>query len=355
MRVLTFAGTSREIGQAFGESCRDAIARFYRIRIDIAIEQAQIYGGRTVSEPEVLRSAAACLAPTEAYDPVGYEELLGIAEGAGLTSPQVMALNGLTDLRDTLSWGEDPEGCSAFIAAGDSTANGRLLCGQTWDLATNNMPFVIGVNRQPTEGPETWSMTTTGCLSLIGLNAEGIAVGTTNLRTTDSRPGVVYLSILHRILRATSLEEGIQAVISAPRASGHFYFIADGRGKAAAIECTGTSHHVKRIAHGIHTQCNHCLIPEHRALEGLAPSSSSLRRTDRLLQLLNATRDTNSVDTAKAYFADVDGGADAICRDEPHGISSNGAVIMVPEDRTIVACHGPPSRAKWIDLRGATT
>ena len=24
-----------------------------------------------------------------------------------------------------------------------------MVCGQTWDLATSNMPYVIGVHRQP--------------------------------------------------------------------------------------------------------------------------------------------------------------------------------------------------------------
>ena len=352
MRILTFSGSPLEMGRAFGETCREAIQQFYEIRVRIAIEQALVYGGRTIDENTVLEAATACLKPTEEYHPEGFEELAGIAEGSGLSTAQILALNGLTDLRDYVAWSGKADECSAFVVAGDKTADGQLICGQTWDLATNNMPFVLGVHRIPDNGPQTWTMTTVGCLSLIGLNSEGIAVGTTNVRTTDAKPGVVYLSILHKMLAQTSIEDAIDCVEDAPRASGHFYFVADAQGKGAAMECTGSQYDLTQVNEGIYVHCNHCLIPAHQAFEGPEPSSSSLHRTSRLQHLFEEHPERNDCQAARDYLADTDGGEDAICRDDPEGVSSNGAVVMVPSTGSIRACHGPPNRSEWVDLKG---
>jgi len=233
MKMLTLTGSPREMGRAFGESERSGIREFFALRVANAIAQAAKYGGQEVAPGGVIDVARRCIAPTRAHDPAGFEELTGIAEGAGMEVEQIVALNGLTDIRDVLSWPGQLDafgGCTSFIAQGDVTADGRVLVGQTWDLASDNMPFVMGVHRVPADGPETWCLTTAGCLSLIGLNSEGLAVGTTNIRTTDARPGVTYLSLIHKALSSRTLDAASAAITEALRAGGHYYYLADGGG-----------------------------------------------------------------------------------------------------------------------------
>lgn len=354
MRVLSFAGSPSEMGEAFGESCRAQIAELYAARLRNATEQAKEYGGREVDEATVLAVARACIEPTAAYDPDGFAELQGIARGANQTLEKILAMNGLTDLRDVLAWGGQLEalgGCSAFVVTSDWTRDGKLLCGQTWDLATDNMPHVLGVHRRPERGPATWTMTTVGCLSLIGLNEVGIAVGTTNIRTTDARPGVTYLSLIHKALGCTTLEDAAAAITSAERAGAHFYYLADARGRALALECT--PHHVDttEIETGAYVHTNHCLCPEHQTIEGDTPSASSHARQLRLEQLIGEDCGRADLDAAKRWLADRAGGVNAISRTDFDGISSNGAVVMQPETGTIHVAHGPPHLAQWQDLR----
>ena len=342
------------MGRAFGETCRDAIREFYAIRCGIAIDQAWTYGKQRVSESDVLRVAEACIEPIQAHHADGHAEMAGIATGANLSLAEVVALNGLTDIRDVLAWKGDLEslgGCSAFIAQGDSTRDGGLVCGQTWDLATSNMPYVLGVHRKPSVGPETWSLTTAGCLSLIGMNEHGISVGTTNVRTMDAQIGVPYLSIIHKALSVEDFEDAVAATVDVQRTSGHYFYIADAQGSAAAIESTGTRVFREDVESGVHVHCNHCLISENAKHEGLAPTSSTLTRTDRLRSLLEDSRGDFDIEIAKRALSDEKNDLDAICRDDTNGVSSNGAVVMVPRQRTIHACHGLPSRAQWIDLR----
>lgn len=342
------------MGQQLGSTLKAETQRFYKIRLQIAIDQAWIYGQRRVDEAQVLRAARACLPATRAYDPAGFAELRGLAEGAGLSMEQILALNGLTDLRDWLAWeGHEDSlgGCSAFVVQSDATRSGDLVCGQTWDLATNNMPYVIGVHRQPDDAPQTWTLTTAGCLSLIGMNEDGVSVGTTNVRTQDAGAGVVYLSMIHKALGQSSVEDAIDCVLDAPRVSGHFFYIAGPDGAASAIECTGRLAHRRDLHAGVYVHCNHCLIPENAALEGQDPSDSSMFRTTRLQDLFERNAPNNDLDAAKRFLADTEGGLNAICRDDTQGVSSNGAVVMVPARGEIHGCHGLPSTAPWHDLK----
>ena len=203
MKVVKLEGTPKAMGECFGETYREEIQSFYELRLANALEQAAKYGDRNLVEDQVLSVSRECLSLTEGFDPDGYIELVATARAANLQAEQLWALNGLTDLRDILAWDDLSVyggGCSSFVIQGDRTVDGHVLCGQTWDLATDNMPFVIGVHRVPHDAPQTWCLTTMGCLSLIGMNEEGIAIGTTNLRSKDARRGVCYLSIIHKVL-----------------------------------------------------------------------------------------------------------------------------------------------------------
>lgn len=355
MRILELRGTPRDMGRQFGEACRDAIAEFYELRVQNAIRQAHTYGGRTVDREQVMQAARACVEPTCSYDPVGFEELTGIAEGANLSVDTILATNGLTDIRDILCWPGQLEalgGCSSFIAAADFTRDGEVYCGQTWDLATDNLPYVLGVHRKPDEGPETWCLTTVGCLSLIGLNDAGLAIGTTNIRCTDAQPGVTYLSIIHKALSCRTFAEARSAVVEAPRAGGHYYFLCGPEGQASALECTATQAEEVVVEHGIYVHTNHCLIPSNQALEGVAPQASSTARQARLEALILASRE-NTAESFMEALSDRSGGAVAINRDDINGINTNGAVIMAPESGRIWACHGLPDTGEWIALREA--
>ncbi len=356
MRLLELSGRPRAIGEAFGEICRAEIQAFYRARLDNAIAQAREHGGRRFDEGRVLRVAQQCLDLSEGWDPEGHQELLGIARAADLQPAQIWALNGLTDLRDLLAWGDEAVyggGCSSFLLPAALGADGRLRCGQTWDLATDNMPFVIGLRRRPSEAPPTFCLTTVGCLSLIGANGEGLAIGTTNLRTRDVKPGVMYLSIIHKALRQRSFEAALEVIVSAPRAAAHYFYLADGRGRAAAIECTGALAHVTELGDRPQLQCNHALVEAHRALEADTPKASSLCRQGRMEALI-AEAPPGSLGEAElvAALSDTRDGPGAICREDLDGISTNGAVVMTPSVPRVWACHGPPSRpdVRWLDL-----
>jgi isopenicillin-N N-acyltransferase-like protein len=340
------------MGEAFGEGCRAQIHELYDIRMHWAIVFAGEQG-RTFDPEEVLEVAERCLVPTRRFDPVGHEEFGGIARGARLTPAQVYVLHGLTDLRDLLGFGpaSADSGCSSFIIGRDRTETGRLLLGQTWDLQTDNLPYVVLVHRRPTGAPETWSVTVTGGLSLIGLNAEGVAVGNTNLKARDSRIGVQYLSVIHRALGCRTLEEAVEAVAQSPRAGAHYYYLGGPEGTACGLECSATRCVRFDIRGGTFAHCNHPLADEIRDLEAEPPSDSSLARQQRLSALLDGHADPLSVETVKAMLSDHEGVELAICRHDHEDLNTNACVILSPETREIHACRGQAHAGTWVTRR----
>ncbi len=337
------------MGETFGEGFRHEIRELYALRRENALQQALRFGGRTAKEEDLLALAERCLVATRAFDAEGHDELLGIARGAGLSAARIMALNGLTDLRDGLAWGGPLEsfgGCTAFLAQGDCMQDGQLRLGQTWDLGTENQPFVVAVHRRPRGGPETWSITTVGCLSLMGMSETGLTLGTTNLRTSDARAGVPYLSLIHRALGCSHAHEAAELIGGTRRAGAHAYLIADGWGTALVLECTAAHSEARWLRSGFEVQTNHAQAPAHAAIEADTPRASSEARWARMRRLLAERRPLDD-EALKGFLGDRHGGALAINRDDVDGISTNAAFLAAPSRRTFLACHGAPDRADW--------
>lgn len=357
MRQLTLAGSPQAMGEQFGETFKVEIEALYQARIQNAILQAKAYGGRDVDEAQILGVAERCVPIMEQYHPAGGRELAGIAEGAGKTLTQVWAMNQLTDLRDIMAFSDgvldrplpEGEGCSSFVVPPSHAREGAGLSGQSWDLATDNMPYVLMVRREPTEGPKTLCLTLVGCLSLIGMNEHGLCVGTTNLRTKDAQLGVGYLDIIHKALHQDTLEDAVAAVETAPRAGAHYYYLMDAQGAAAAVECTAQSHERLDVQQP-YVHCNHFLTARFQKIEARTPVASTHHRQNRMEALVASKGEALTVDDFKTFLGDHDGAPNCVCRHDANGISSNGSVIMDPANRKVHAVWKQACEGAWESL-----
>lgn len=213
-----------------------------------------------------------------------------------------------------------------------------------------NLPVIT---RRPAGAPATWSLTLTGCLTLIGMNDAGIAAGNTNLRTVDVRPGVQYLTVLHRALRARSLAEAAACIARAPRAAAHYYYAGSADGEAVGLECSARREARFTPGSGAFVHCNHALSPDIGALESAPAGPSSQHRQARLTALLAEHCGSIGVEDLKRYLADHEGGPSrAICRHGHDGVSTNAAVIMSPATLELHACRGPAHEGEWVRVSG---
>jgi isopenicillin-N N-acyltransferase-like protein len=344
-------GTPRELGRGQGEAERQRITAFVEQRLTAFAAYAAERGHPGLLD-RFLEAGQRCFEVQARWDSAGFEELSGIAEAARIEPHLLYAVTNMTDVRDVvlLPAPAQDEGCTAVLLPGDLTRSGTPLVGQTWDLNPTDLDFVIAVHRRPLEGPETWAITCVGSLSLTGMNAEGVAVGTTNIKTRRSRPGVGYTGILHRALASTSLAEAREVVSRAPRAAAHTYWVASQEG-ATEFEADPERVVRRELEREPLVRTNHCLSDDFRTHEGEKPLPSSAKRLSRGAALGRAAGQDYA--SLKAIFADRADGLDSINRytEDELGTTTNACLVASPAERRLWACRGPADRGEWVELR----
>jgi isopenicillin-N N-acyltransferase like protein len=347
--IVECAGDPRALGNQQGEQLRERIGAFIEQRLTAFADYSRERGGPSVDD--FLAAGARCLRVYEQWDPDGAAENAGIAEAAGVSAEALYGSTNMTDVRDVLLLPAPraDEGCTSLLVPPAFSRSGQVLVGQTWDLNPTDLDFVVAVHRRPQNGPETWSVTVAGALSLTGMSALGVAVGTTNIKTRRSRVGVGYLSLLHRAIRAGSASEARELVRSAPRAAAHTYWLADAA-MACELECDPDTV-VERLADAQPlSRTNHCLSEPMRAEEGEAPSASSQKRLARAQSTLASA--PQDVESLQALMRDRSDGVDSINRytEDAQGTTTNACLIALPATRELWACRGPADRGQWRKL-----
>lgn len=342
MSLLELAGTPREMGRAHGEHWREAIAELCEARVRSTLNWADVRG-RSLGREALLGAMPPFLEHHRRWCPEVYDEFLGIAEGAGLDPALLLIGNGYTDIRDAVAFAEPTlGGCTTFSATGEATADGTVWAGQTWDMDQSMLPFVFVCRRNPSQGPRTVTVTTCGCLSLIGINEAGVAVGNSNITPRDARAGVIYLAMIHQALAQPTLDGAVAAITSAPRASGHHYYLADER-RAVHLETTATRWAELPRDGACHAQSNDyrhtgfgdlpiAPLPEGRSIERRTCLGEALRGRGPLERRgMQAALESNDV------RVELPVGTVITC----------ASALLHPAGREMFATHGPPRESAW--------
>ncbi len=335
MRVLELpaGATPRAWGQIHGESFRGEVRALSEIRTFLCTRV-----GGFADRAAVLDAAEAHLPVLARYHAGLHDELVGIAEGAGLTPAELVVANHYTDLRDLspdrARWQPAPEGGCSVVWA--ETPTGRILA-QTWDMHATAIPYVMMLHVPALEGgPEAWILTLTGCLGLAGMNSAGVAIGINNLWSTDATVGAVWPAVVRCALHHTHAAAARDHIVAAPIGSGHHYFVAD-RQDAFAIETSGVLRRTiftstAPAARGSYCHTNHCLDPEVAAVSTVSPTSTTHERYDWLTASL-AARPIADLEDVWTRLGSQDGWPKSVCTnmatgDNPHGTATCGAIAM---------------------------
>jgi isopenicillin-N N-acyltransferase-like protein len=356
---LTFKGSIRQIGEAHGRELRAQIRDFVPMRFDATMDYLRTMGHGDVAP--LVDVGRRCLELYASWHPAGYAEHCAIAAGAGVDAAELFTAANMTDMRDVLALGEiptghdslpaDAEGCTAVLIPPRFSKSGHAIAAQTWDLNPQDLDYVVAIHRVPDDAPATWSVTCTGCLSLVGMNDRGLAVGTTNIKTHGSKIGVGYMGVLHKMLACETFAQAAAVCESAPRAAAHTYWLASPE-RLVEWETTAWSAVRRDAIDAPVGRTNHCLWPQHTARQGEPPSASSRARLQRVSdELLEAA--PHDVASLQALFADRRDGVDSINRfaEDGEGTSTNSVVVAIPAERSLWTCRGSADRGEWIELR----
>lgn len=357
-----FSGSAAALGAAQGDALRPLIQRFVPMRFDACRQYAAEAGGDVSGLMDVGRASFAIF---ERWDPEAFAEHVALAAAAGVDPVELFTVGNMTDMRDALllsfssgaaaaqakagARAADAEGCSSVLIPGAHAEDRRPIAGQTWDLNPEDVDYVVAVGRRPDRGVPTWAVTVAGCPTLVGMNAYGLSVGTTNIKTWGSRPGVGYLNLLHRAIACANVAEAVDVIRDAPRAGAHTYWLADDT-RQVELETSPERVVLREATGGPVIRTNHCLAPEVVAQEWQPPSPSSLQRLSRLTALLGEAG--QSAQSLRRAFGDRSDGVNSVSRHaaDGQGTATNAVIVAQPAERRLYACRGPAEQGEWVEL-----
>jgi isopenicillin-N N-acyltransferase-like protein len=337
LRVLEIYGDPSDFGRIHGTECKAMIRAYLDERLGLSGDAT--WAGREAPVDTVLSLAERTLPHHREYSPTLFEEMLALADSAGITPAEAVVVGGFTDLVDLVrahdGWAPIEDDCTAVI----DPANGVFA--QTWDMHASAGEYVLMLKLDPISGPAAVVQTTAGCLGQIGMNEAGIGIGINNL-TSIGKPGVTWPFVVRKVLEQSDLDSAIGAVASADLAGGHNYLIIGPEGNGANIEAMPGTIEVTRVTETPFVHTNHCLDPGTRLEEGertpehVAGSDTRLERGTEHAQDLDLFFSDPSIARRAASIADV-----ATC----------GAVVIRPRERRLDSVWGIPGDHPWESFR----
>ena len=333
LRVLEVFGDSEDLGRAHGEACAGMIRKYVDDRIALSAQEA--WAGGNTNRDLILSCAAETLPHHEAFSESLYMEMAAMAEAAGISLEEAVAVGGFTDLvdvvRSRVGGGPEEHNCTGVI----NPEKGYFA--QTWDMHASAGEFVIMLKIDPLMGPNAYLQTTTGCLGQMGMNEAGIAVGINNL-TAWGKPGVTWPFVVRKALEQTDLDEAIKVILDADLAGGHNYFVMGPDGQGATIEAMPNNKLITRTNGKPLVHANNCLYPETKAEEGPRDPIWKTNSEERL------EIGVAKADDLEDFFSDP-----TISRrvEDMAEVGTCGAIIVEPARKTMRAVWGVPGDHPW--------
>lgn len=218
LAVTEIRGTPRSAGRAYGEAFETLILGFCKMEL----------------RPDARKIAYAkkCWPHVQRHAPASAEMIRGIAEGAHLSLEHAL----LVTLHEEIY--HEPH-CTAFIAAGDATRDGKTIVAQNWDWNPQLYPWA-GLLRLRVEGaPRAALYHYPGLWACAGVNEHGLSLMWTGGGYLPKVPpivGVPTYVLIAEIMRRRSVEEATAYLAKVPIAGCFLFFLGDATGATAIVE-----------------------------------------------------------------------------------------------------------------------
>ncbi|KAI1764847.1 AAT-domain-containing protein [Hypoxylon sp. FL1150] len=312
MLEVRCSGTPYEIGVTHGKLAKE--------KVDGSLDfyKQLLWESASMSWEQVLQEATKYVEPLRKIEPRYVEEIQGIADGAGVSFLDILALNvrseinfGLFSDRSKDSSEYPSDGCTSFSVLTDSKS---FLC-QNWDWRAEQTPnlMVYHISHTGTDIPDISMVTEAGIIGKIGFNSNGVGVclNAIRCRGVDRSKLPVHIA-LRAAMEAKSREEAVNYIKSVGVAGGGHILVSDATGPVS-LECT--SSWVKELAideKGRICHSNH-LILDHADIDEPGWLKDSPARLARM-RALTADLQDPTVDRIFEVFKDTEGYPSSINR-----------------------------------------
>lgn len=241
-REIEIAGAAYGRGVMHGEQLRGEIAAalaFYR----------EVFG---LADDELRARAAHFERVITGFNPDYAEEIRGIADGAGLEVPWIVALNARTEILAAVR-NAAPDECTALCFPD------RAILGQTWDWGEPLEPLCAVVRIERPDGHVIRMLCEPGMVGKIGMNSAGLGVCLNILRLGEALDGVPVHVMLRAILDCRSVAEATAVIDREPGGKSSNVLVADSAGNCFDMEFAGGETFLPGALDGVFVHTNHYL------------------------------------------------------------------------------------------------
>lgn len=345
--VLELAGTPAQIGAAHGEAQRERIREYADRFLSWVLKSSAV----SLTEETLWAKWAPQVAVNQAEAPALVEEMRGISRGAAVPFERIFLLNSLLDLGGFryLDLAHNFAGCSTFAVIAEA-GTGKTLVGQTYDMPEFHENYLTLLRLKPAQGPRQLVFTFAGIVGAAGQNEAGIGVNINYLSPRDVGLGRLHSVIVRQILAATQLADALTPPVTAHRAGGAHFMIADREGDVISIETTARRHAVFYSEGNAIGHTNHYISEWLKEVEYIRPGSigSSLARYTALRRYLREHGDKLTAESLKDLTRNHTSYPRSICAHgatfEPEGGRTRtvSAMVQVLADQAIHITKGCP-------------
>ncbi len=346
------SGSHRQIGRQFGE----ATAPLIRHHLAKALGRIEAHGSLT--RDDALAAAMQYRPYVQAHAPFLDEEIVGVAEGAGVPLEEAYLLQLRAEAAAVptaepapLLTGADDHGdeCTSLAVLPEATADGAAFIAHNADLPPFYREVSVVLEIVPDDAPAILMLTPAGQVSYIGMNQCGLAVVANFLTCDGWRIGFPRYLLSRVALTHETVNDAIAAVRALPRASSRNLLLLDAHGTAADLETTPTRAARVDPHDGLLAHANHYVSPDLLAEEraGVYVHNSSTRM-GRIQELAKEQHGRLDVAAAQLLLQDRTCYPDTLCRqpeDSPgRDVMTFASLVAVPTRGELHVAVGPPNQ-----------
>ena len=280
---------ARERGRQYGEQTRPLIERslaFYR-------EEFERKSG--LAWPEVVARVPRWYPLIDAYAPGLLDEARGIADGAGRTLEEIVALNGRGELRTRDPFAETSD-CTSFVVTDEASGDGHVWCGQNWDWRSETAGTAVMLRIKQPGKPTIVTLVEAGQVGRHGANSAGIALNANGLAAPfQNGLGIPAPFIRRRTLESAGMDQALEAIFTARQLLSTNVLLTHREGFAIDVETTPGRHGWAYPRDGVYAHANAftTFVPPQVAASYRPASSDSLIRAERVERTLRRARETS--------------------------------------------------------------
>lgn len=337
-KVVECGGTPYEIGQQWGEGCKESIKQSLE---DGFNGIAFMY---KASKEEVILKAMKYLPLVQEFDPYLIDIIRGKADATGFRFDELFTQKCFQEL--LFHYNSISGLCTSFALTGEATQNGKTLLGQNFDWIPGVPVDLVKVHHS--NGLDQLIISP----AEITLNSAGLGICLNGTFSQDYAFNLPSACLTPKVMRQKNTHDAAEILKQAARGIS-YYVLADARGEMLGIESISNDFEVIYPENNMLLHTNHYLTERFKNCDIAAKFiPSSYPRLERVKTLMNDYYGRINPEIIMEIMADHENRPNSLCQHfEPAAqppIATVMSLIMVPEDRTIYIAAGNPCEYEYV-------